>query len=129
MPVDIVIPSPGESVTDVTIGQWLCADGQWVEKDDLLVEIESDKVTLEVPAPESGVVHITSQSEAEMQVGDVIIAVNGTKWEDRSSATSGLQDVLWSVYLKPTESQVVIDVVGEDDAEYRFTIESVEWVE
>ena len=55
MSVEVVIPSPGESITEVTLGQWLCNDGDWVAQDDNLVEIESDKVTLEIPAPASGV--------------------------------------------------------------------------
>jgi 2-oxoglutarate dehydrogenase E2 component (dihydrolipoamide succinyltransferase) len=72
MPVDIIIPSPGESITDVTVGAWLKSSGQWVEKDEPLVEIESDKAALEVAAPESGLLTITAEQGAEMNVGDVI---------------------------------------------------------
>jgi len=72
MPVDITIPSPGESITEVTVGAWLKSSGQWVEKDEPLVEIESDKAALEVAAPESGVLTITAEQGAEMNAGDVI---------------------------------------------------------
>jgi len=72
MPVEIIIPSPGESITEVTVGSWLKADGEWVEQDEPLVEIESDKVTLEIPAPASGVLHIGAEKDAEMNVGDVV---------------------------------------------------------
>ena len=72
MPVEITIPSPGESITEVVLGPWQKSDGDWVEKDEPLVEIESDKVTLEVPAPESGVLSINADEGAEMKVGDVI---------------------------------------------------------
>jgi len=72
MPVDITIPSPGESITEVTLGPWHKSSGDWVEKDDTLVEIESDKVTLEVPAPESGVLSVSASEGDEMNVGDVI---------------------------------------------------------
>ena len=58
MTVNITIPSPGESITDVVLGPWSKPDGAWVDKDETLVEIESDKVTLEVPAPESGVLSV-----------------------------------------------------------------------
>ncbi len=76
MAVEITIPSPGESVTEVVLGPWMKSDGDWVEKDESLVEIESDKVTLEVPAPESGVLKITAEEGDEMNVGDVIGSVD-----------------------------------------------------
>jgi 2-oxoglutarate dehydrogenase E2 component (dihydrolipoamide succinyltransferase) len=72
MSVSITIPSPGESVSEVTIGTWHKSDGEWVEKDETIVEIESDKVTLEVPAPESGVLKVKAESGKEMAVGDTI---------------------------------------------------------
>ena len=72
MPVEITIPSPGESITEVVLGPWQKQSGAWVQKDDALVEIESDKVTLEVPSPESGLLTITADEGAELRVGDVI---------------------------------------------------------
>jgi 2-oxoglutarate dehydrogenase E2 component (dihydrolipoamide succinyltransferase) len=76
MPVDITIPSPGESITDVSVGAWLKSSGEWVEKDEPLVEIESDKAALEVPAPESGVLTIIAGQGEEMNVGDVIGSID-----------------------------------------------------
>ena len=76
MSVEVVIPSPGESITEVTLGQWLCNDGDWVAQDDNLVEIESDKVTLEIPAPASGVLRITAEAGAEMEVGDIVATID-----------------------------------------------------
>ena len=76
MPVDITIPSPGESIPEVTLGPWHKSAGDWVEKDETLVEIESDKVTLEVPAPEAGVLSIDAQEGEEKNVGDKIGAID-----------------------------------------------------
>ena len=76
MPVQISIPSPGESITEVVIGPWQKSSGDWVEKDEIVVEIESDKVTLEVPAPESGVLQVLAEEGAEKQVGEVIATVD-----------------------------------------------------
>ena len=56
MVLEMKIPSPGESITEVQIAQWLVNDGDYVEKDDPIAEIDSDKATLELPAEESGVI-------------------------------------------------------------------------
>ncbi|MCI0631709.1 MAG: 2-oxoglutarate dehydrogenase complex dihydrolipoyllysine-residue succinyltransferase [Phycisphaerales bacterium] len=76
MAIDIIIPSPGESVTEVTLGAWHKRSGEWVNKDEALVEIESDKVTLEVAAPEAGLLEIKAKSGAEMRVGDKIGSID-----------------------------------------------------
>lgn len=72
MPMDIVIPSLGESITEVRLGVWLAADGVWVERDTPLVEIESDKVTQELPAPVAGLLSITQHTGTDLPVGAVI---------------------------------------------------------
>ena len=73
MAVDLVVPEVGESITEVEIGKWLVSEGDAVEKDQPLVEIETDKVTLELPAPESGTIStITHRQGTEAAVGDKI---------------------------------------------------------
>ena len=76
MAVEIVIPSLGESITEVRLGQWHRAEGDWVEKDEILVEIESDKVTQEFPSPAAGVLHVTEQEGTDLPVGAVIGTVD-----------------------------------------------------
>ncbi len=73
MPTDLIVPEVGESITEVEIGQWLKSEGDAVAKDDPLVEIETDKVTLELPAPEAGtILKITHPQGTPAKVGDVI---------------------------------------------------------
>ena len=74
--MDIVVPSPGESITEVTLGQWHKQDGDWVETDEILVDIESDKATLEVRAPAAGVLHVKAKAGAEQKVGAAIAAID-----------------------------------------------------
>jgi 2-oxoglutarate dehydrogenase E2 component (dihydrolipoamide succinyltransferase) len=62
MSVEITIPSPGESISEVTLGTWTKQSGDWVEKDEIIVEIESDKATLEITSPASGVLNATGNS-------------------------------------------------------------------
>ena len=56
MTVEIRVPTLGESVTEATVAKWLKQPGERVERDEPVVELETDKVTLEVPAPQAGVI-------------------------------------------------------------------------
>ncbi len=56
MAVELKVPAVGESITEVQIGQWLKGEGQTVEKDENLVEIETDKATVEISAPVAGTI-------------------------------------------------------------------------
>ncbi|MEM6459988.1 MAG: 2-oxoglutarate dehydrogenase complex dihydrolipoyllysine-residue succinyltransferase [Planctomycetota bacterium] len=83
MPVQLIVPEVGESITEVEIGQWLKSEGDAVAKDEPLVEIETDKVTLELPAPADGVItQITHPQGTAANVGDAI----GTFEEGGSAA-------------------------------------------
>ncbi len=73
MPVELKVPTVGESITEVQIGQWLKGEGQNVEKDENLVEIETDKATVEISAPVSGTISKVLKRTGEMAaVGEVI---------------------------------------------------------
>lgn len=91
MAVNITIPSPGESISEVTIGPWHKSDGDWVEKDETLVEVESDKVTLEVPAPESGVLKVSAETGKEMSVGDAIGTIDPSGKKPANGSSSATQ--------------------------------------
>jgi 2-oxoglutarate dehydrogenase E2 component (dihydrolipoamide succinyltransferase) len=64
MILEMKVPSPGESISEVEIAEWLVKDGDYVEKDQTIAEVDSDKATLDLPAEESGV--ITLKAEKEM---------------------------------------------------------------
>ena len=73
--IQMKIPSPGESITEVTISKWLVADGDVVEKDQELCEIESDKATLTINAEEAGQIKIIAK-EGVAKVGDVVCEID-----------------------------------------------------
>jgi len=70
--MDIKVPEVGESIVEAVIGQWLVADGASVEEDDILLELETDKVNLEVPAETSGVLEILVAEGETVEIGAVI---------------------------------------------------------
>jgi len=76
MSVEVKVPSPGESVSEVEIASWLVADGDYVEKDQEIVELDSDKATLAMPAEESGILTITVEEGESVEVGQVIATID-----------------------------------------------------
>ena len=64
MILEMKVPSPGESITEVEIAQWLVADGDYVEKDQAIAEVDSDKATLELPAEDKWNNYVQKQKKA-----------------------------------------------------------------
>lgn len=76
MIVELKVPSPGESITEVEIAEWLVSTGDYVEKDQEIAEIDSDKATLALPSEESGVIELLVEDGEVVQVGQVIARVD-----------------------------------------------------
>jgi 2-oxoglutarate dehydrogenase E2 component (dihydrolipoamide succinyltransferase) len=73
MPIELKVPPVGESITEVQIGDWLKAEGESVSRDEIIVKIETDKVTVDLPAPTTGTItQIKAKKGAVCQVGEVI---------------------------------------------------------
>lgn len=74
--IEVTVPQVGESITEVQIGQWLKAEGDWIAEGEDLVEIETEKASVQIPAPVSGYVRrLTKQTEEFALVGDVIATI------------------------------------------------------
>ena len=76
MIVEIKVPSPGESINEVQIASWLVEDGEYVEKDQDIVEIDSDKATLSVAATENGTVKLMAEEGDTVEVGSVFASID-----------------------------------------------------
>jgi 2-oxoglutarate dehydrogenase E2 component (dihydrolipoamide succinyltransferase) len=74
--VELKVPSPGESITEVTIARWVKQSGDVVEKDDVLAEIDSDKATLTLNAEESGKIEILANEGDTVKVGQVVVKID-----------------------------------------------------
>ncbi len=74
--IEIKVPSPGESITEVVISRWIKKDGEFVEKDEEMAEIESDKATLTVNAEESGALKILVAEGETVKVGQVVCSID-----------------------------------------------------
>jgi len=76
MVLEMKVPSPGESITEVEIAQWLIADGDYVEKDQAIAEVDSDKATLELPAEVSGIITLKAEEGDTVEVGAVVCLID-----------------------------------------------------
>ena len=74
--LEMKVPSPGESITEVEIAEWLVEDGDYVEKDQAIAEVDSDKATLELPAEESGVITLKAENGDAVDVGAVVCLID-----------------------------------------------------
>ena len=74
--LEMKVPSPGESITEVEIATWLVEDGDYVEKDQAIAEVDSDKATLELPAEESGIITLKAEEGDAVAVGAVVCLID-----------------------------------------------------
>ena len=76
MILEMKVPSPGESITEVEIATWLVEDGDYVEKDQAIAEVDSDKATLELPAEASGTITLKAKEGDAVEVGAVVCLID-----------------------------------------------------
>jgi 2-oxoglutarate dehydrogenase E2 component (dihydrolipoamide succinyltransferase) len=76
MILEMKVPSPGESIKEVEIATWLVKDGDYVEKDQAIAEVDSDKATLELPAEASGIITLKAEEGDAVAVGQVVCLID-----------------------------------------------------
>lgn len=115
MALEMKVPSPGESITEVEIAQWLVEDGDYVEKDQPIAEVDSDKATLELPAEESGIITLKAEEGDTVAVGDVVCLIDtNAKKPEGSKATP-------ETAKKEAEKEVVKETKAEAPAKQEPT--------
>ena len=111
MVLEMQIPSPGESISEVEIAEWLVADGEYVEKDQIIAEIDSDKATLELPAEQSGVITLKADEGDVVQVGQVVCHIDtSAEGSPKETSTTKPVEILED---KKEVSQPVVDTKSD----------------
>jgi 2-oxoglutarate dehydrogenase E2 component (dihydrolipoamide succinyltransferase) len=106
MVLEMKVPSPGESITEVEIATWLVEDGDYVEKDQPIAEVDSDKATLELPAEESGIITLKAEEGDAVAVGAVVCLIDTSAAKPEESNQSAVNSQQSSV-VERKEKQVV----------------------
>ena len=101
------VPSPGESITEVEIAQWLVEDGDYVKKDQAVAEVDSDKATLELPAEQSGIITLKAEEGDAVAVGDIVCIID-TEGKPKDSDSKEKVDTVSKIEIhsdnKPQEN-------------------------
>jgi 2-oxoglutarate dehydrogenase E2 component (dihydrolipoamide succinyltransferase) len=90
--LEMKVPSPGESITEVEIATWLVKDGDYVEKDQPIAEVDSDKATLELPAEESGIITLKAEEGDVVEVGQVVCLIDRSAAKPADSAPAQTEE-------------------------------------
>ncbi len=78
MSIEIKVPSVGESINEVTLTKWIKNDGDWVERDDVIAELESEKATFEINAEKAGILHTVAKENDTLKIGDIVSTIDDT---------------------------------------------------
>ncbi|MFG6685017.1 2-oxoglutarate dehydrogenase complex dihydrolipoyllysine-residue succinyltransferase [Mariniflexile sp. HNIBRBA6329] len=92
MILEMKVPSPGESIKEVEIATWLVQDGDYVEKDQAIAEVDSDKATLELPAEASGIITLKAEEGDAVAVGAVVCLIDTSAAKPEGSADAPKQE-------------------------------------
>jgi 2-oxoglutarate dehydrogenase E2 component (dihydrolipoamide succinyltransferase) len=92
MILEMKVPSPGESITEVEIAEWLVQDGDYVEKDQAIAEVDSDKATLELPAEETGTITLKASEGDAVDVGSVVCLIDTSAAKPKDNSDSSASD-------------------------------------
>ena len=104
MVLEMKVPSPGESITEVEIAEWLVQDGDYVEKDQAIAEVDSDKATLELPAEASGIITLKAEEGDAVAVGQVVCHIDTSA--AAPSGASAKKDAPTSVKKEEPKAEV-----------------------
>ena len=130
MILEMKVPSPGESITEVEIATWLVEDGDYVEKDQPIAEVDSDKATLELPAEESGIVTLQAEEGDAVEVGAVVCLIDTAAEKPEGSSTTPtstsvkeapkatpVKEEVATTYASGTASPAAKKILAEKDIE------------
>jgi 2-oxoglutarate dehydrogenase E2 component (dihydrolipoamide succinyltransferase) len=106
--LEMKVPSPGESISEVEIATWLVADGDYVQKDQAIAEVDSDKATLELPAEESGIITLKAAEGDVVKVGQVVCLIDTSAAKPAGSVVTAA--------AKPAEATPAAAPVKEEKA-------------
>jgi len=112
MAIEIKVPSVGESITEVTLVKWLKKEGEWVERDEVIAELESEKATFEINAEQAGALKIIAPEGETLKIGDIACSIDtdAVKPEGKSSPIIATAEVKQETSEAKSMAPVQVDI-------------------
>lgn len=112
--IEIKVPTVGESISEVTLVKWLKPEGAWVERDELLCELESEKATFELNAEQAGILHIVAAENATLNIGDLACKIDETASRPANAAPAAEEKPAKAAVKEEKKEVVPAPVVNKD---------------
>jgi 2-oxoglutarate dehydrogenase E2 component (dihydrolipoamide succinyltransferase) len=107
--IEIKVPTVGESISEVSLVKWVKKDGQWVERDEVLAEIESEKATFEINAEQAGLLKIIVQEGDTLAIGDIVCTI-----DDKATRPSSAEPIVVETKAAPAINAETVNVTKSD---------------
>ncbi|AER40367.1 MAG: 2-oxoglutarate dehydrogenase complex dihydrolipoyllysine-residue succinyltransferase [Flavobacteriales bacterium] len=112
MTIKVKVPSPGESITEVEVSSWFVKNGDYVSKNQLIAEIDSDKVTLEIHAEENGVITLMAKKGERIKVGDILCIIDKESSDENSKKSletnvKKKEKILYKKFPSPASKKIL----------------------
>jgi 2-oxoglutarate dehydrogenase E2 component (dihydrolipoamide succinyltransferase) len=101
MPVEIKVPSVGESITEVTLVKWIKKAGEWVERDETIAELESEKATFEINAEQAGILTTIAAEGDTLKIGDIACSIDTDAAKPAGAAPAAAIDEAKAIATAP----------------------------
>ena len=112
--IEIKVPTVGESISEVTLVKWLKPEGAWVERDELLCELESEKATFELNAEQAGILHIVAAENATLNIGDLACKIDETASRPANAAPAAEEKPAKAAVKEEKKEVAPAPVVNKD---------------
>jgi 2-oxoglutarate dehydrogenase E2 component (dihydrolipoamide succinyltransferase) len=93
MAIEIKVPSVGESINEVTLIKWIKKDGEWVDRDEIIAELESEKATFEINAEKAGILHTVAKENDTLKIGDIACTIDDAAQKPASTGVADKKNV------------------------------------
>ncbi|HRP45880.1 MAG TPA: dihydrolipoyllysine-residue succinyltransferase, partial [Ginsengibacter sp.] len=88
MAIEIKVPTVGESINEVTLTKWIKNDGDWVERDEVIAELESEKATFEINAEQAGILHTKANIDDTLEIGQIVAEIDDKATKPAGAASA-----------------------------------------